>query len=207
MSEAHDETATHEERFGDVLAAYLEAVDAGWAPPRSQLLSRYPELAPELEAFFANADRVERCAEPLRSASGVVVPGLEDAAAPRAGDATLADSEPIRETPWTGGRTFGDYELLEEIARGGMGVVFKARQLSLNRVVALKMILTGQLASPAEVQRFRAEAEAAGNLDHPHIVPIYEVGERDGQHYFSMKLIEGGGLDKRMSPYRQDQQK
>src|SRR5262245_12620889 len=177
MNEVHSSGDARELRFQDALAAILQCLETEPAADLPSLLAgTADDLRGELEEFFRNRSFLNR-----------VDPQRTPAPAPL---------ETVR--------SFGDYELLEEIARGGMGVVYKARQKGLNRVVALKMILAGQLALPADVQRFRTEAEAAAHLDHPHIVPIYEVGEHEGQHYFTMKLVEGGSLAGKMPELRQD---
>jgi predicted Ser/Thr protein kinase len=180
-----------------VIADYLAAEDAGTPPDRAAILASHPELADDLRTFFREHDQFGRLAAPLRAdpAPTVDLPGAASAADGKEGPA-LPPGRHIR--------YFGDYEILEELGRGGMGVVYKARQISLNRPVALKMIRAGLLAGDDDLRRFQNEAEAVALLDHPGIVPVYEVGELDGQRYFSMKLIEGGGLAPLPEAYRDD---
>ncbi len=206
-----------------VVAQFLAAVDSGCRPNREKIIEGYPELADDLRSFFRDHDRAAAEGEndtssaprstPLHGTDPSLPPddnGPESPTLMPQAPATTpsrrsnggADASTLPRSSSTDGTAqieppgpcFGDYELLEEIARGGMGVVYRARQTSLNRVVALKMILAGEFASEQDVLRFQAEAQAAANLDHPGIVPIYEVGQHGGQHFFSMSFVEGHSL-------------
>jgi tetratricopeptide (TPR) repeat protein/predicted Ser/Thr protein kinase len=184
-----------EERLDRTIAAYLEAQERGEAPDPRTWVARHPDLAEELEAFLADQLQFDSLVAPLRPAPSDSPPTI----------ATGRERTEVgRFTLPVAGESFGDYQLLEEIARGGMGVVFKARQVSLNRTVAVKMLLAGRLAAPQDVYRFQREAEGAAQLDHPNIVPIFEVGEHQGRAYFSMKYIEGGNLTQHVRRLSQD---
>lgn len=170
-----------EQRLADVLAELTDAVCRGEPIDFDRTCERHPDLADDLRQLWGAvlvADTAAAAQEEL------VDP---------AGESSSGRWRSIRLPT-----TVGDYELLEEIGRGGMGVVFRARQISLDREVAVKMILRGRLASEADLQRFLAEASATARLEHPHIVPIYDVGDVEGRPFFSMKYIEGETLADRL---------
>lgn len=179
-----------EQQLDEIIADYLEALETGTAPTRQELLERYPHLAGDLDAFFADQDQFDSLVLPLRqalpAANDTALPPVEGTQPQLGGDSPTLPGSPAG--------VFGDYQLLEIMARGGMGVVYKARHIRVDRLVALKMIRTGELASREEAERFRLEATAAAHLEHPNIVPIYEVGEQDNRQFFTMKLVNGGSL-------------
>ncbi len=164
-------SAADREAF-DALEEYLDQLQAGRVPDREAVLARFPQLASAL-----------RCLEVLDDFAPVAAPRAP------AAEATV-DLQPVGPLPCD----LGDYQLLEEIGRGGMGVVYKARQKALDRTVAVKMILAGHMASPEYLRRFQAEALAAARVSHPNIVQIYGVDHFQGRHFFVMEYIEGPNL-------------
>jgi WD40 repeat protein/tRNA A-37 threonylcarbamoyl transferase component Bud32 len=179
----------------EVLGEYRERLDRGEVVDREHLLARYPELAEALQSYFAGLDKGEQLAQQGKGG----LPAKRLARAQRE-PAVPAESPAAEEV----GPCVGDYDLLEQIGQGGMGVIYKARQRGLRRLIALKMIRTDRLASLTERIRFRTEAEAVASLDHPNIVPVYEVGLHEGQPFFSMKLIEGGSLAQHLPRFHAD---
>jgi serine/threonine protein kinase len=171
MNEDLAGSSGRDQRLEEVLLAYLEAAQAGWAPDREQVLAAYPELRAELEEFFAGHDAVERRAAPLRAGGGPAGPG-----------SALAIGQ------------LGDFRLVREIGRGGMGTVYEAVQVSLNRRVALKVLPFAAALDARQLQRFKKEAQAAAHLHHTNIVPVYAVGADHGVHFYAMQLIEGQNL-------------
>ncbi|MFO0928632.1 MAG: serine/threonine-protein kinase [Gemmataceae bacterium] len=184
-------TDDRDEQLAHLLAELTERVRQGQPADVDSVAKQHPTLATELRELWAAAQFADAFARPPRSAA-------TEPWAPR------AMGRIVRPLGDLAGRTFGDFVLLEELGRGGMGVVYKARQRELNRLVALKMILRGEHATRADAARFQVEAQAAAGLDHPNIVPVYSAGEHDGQAYFCMRYVEGDTLAVRLDrgPFR-----
>jgi WD40 repeat protein len=177
-----------------VIANYLQAVDKGFTPDREALLAHFPHLAVELRAFFAAQQQLERLGLPLCPRGATVnMAGVQ--ASPATVGTRPSNSAPA---PSSVPGVVGDHEILGELGRGGMGVVYKARQTRLGRLVALKMVLAGCHAGPAELARFKTEAEAIARLQHPNIVQVHEVGEHNGLPYFSLEYCAGGSLAQKL---------
>jgi serine/threonine-protein kinase len=167
----------HDRRLAEVLDELTEGARIGQPPQLDEVTRRHPDLADELRALWGTVLVAGAIAGQTSSFSD----SLEAA----------TDMPPPGDLP--------DYELQEELGRGGMGIVYRAWQPSLQRDVAVKLILRGTLASTDDLARFQAEAEAAGRLQHPQIVPIYEVASHNGQCYFSMQLIDGVTLAEKLA--------
>ncbi|MEC7718001.1 MAG: serine/threonine-protein kinase [Planctomycetota bacterium] len=178
--EVEDHDTEHQRAVADVLSSLTERLQGGESIELSDVVERFPNYKDELTELWPLVMLTEMAGE---NASPV-----DEKAAAKENELTE------KQLP----TTFGDFELIEEIGRGGMGVVYRARQQSLGREVALKLILLDHLASETDRARFYAEARAAAKLEHPHIVPVYDLGDVQGRPYISMKLIEGSTLSSQL---------
>ena len=170
---ANPDDANRDQALEAIIADYIRCCETGNPTDRRAILDGHPEFADDLRQFFAQHDHMNQLVEPIREFA----------------DDQLQSVGPGQQISYV-----GNYELLEEIARGGMGIVYKACQSMPRRFVAVKLILKGRLATDEDVKRLKAEAQAAGGLQHPNIVAIHEVGEHEGWHYFSMDYVSGRDL-------------
>jgi len=172
-------TPDRDDQLADVLLVYIEACEEGTEPDRDIFLAAHPELKDDLEEFFAGRDEVERLVGPVLD-SGLSPP----------------------DEPASSLGLLGDFRLIREIGRGGMGLVYEAQQLSLRRQVALKVLPFAASVDPRRLQRFQNEAAAAAHLRHENIVPVYAVGCERGVHYYAMQFVEGQSLAALLSEFR-----
>src|SRR5262245_45945403 len=182
-------------RLESAIVEFHLQLERGQTPDRAALLQQYSDVADELAEFFADHDRLSNLARPSSPTNVVEQTAIHEPGTPCSSDATWR-SEPMFDE--LNSYRIGEYEIEKEIGRGGMGVVYKARHIGLDREVALKTILSGRFASAEDRSRFQAEAIAAAKLSHNGIVPIFEIGEAAGQPFFSMPLIEGQSLAERL---------
>ena len=170
MTIGPDDPGGREDRLAEIVAGYLEQAAAGGAGPPTSLVVRHPEFAEELNEFFAVREQFDAAVQPLRAAmaSGERADhGLDHAAVDSAG-------------------RLGDFRLLREVGRGGMGIVYEAEQISLGRHVALKVLPLAATLDPRQPQRFKNRSTGGGRFDHPHVVDVYGVGCERGTHYYAM---------------------
>ncbi|WP_372895364.1 protein kinase [Stieleria sp.] len=182
MAETSDKQ-DRDEAFDRVVHEYYRLIENGESVPRHVFINRHKKFEQELHSFFADLDLLDQAVENCELTSDEAINATQ-----------VSQLKQSAVPPNASIRYIGEYLILGEVARGGMGIVFKARQESLRRTVALKMILSGRLANDAQVERFRREARSAAALKHPHIVGVHEIGKHDGHHYFTMDFIEGESL-------------
>jgi serine/threonine protein kinase len=203
MTQNHPDKS-HEDLLNEVLLAYVEAREAGKEPDRAELLAAHPDLYDDLVAFFASHDEVERLTAPLRECRSQISDcRMEDQGT--ADNLQSATNNPQSTSSELG--QLGDFRLIREVGRGGMGIVYEAEQLSLHRRVALKVLPFASAIDSRQLQRFKNEATAAAHLRHENIVPVYAVGCERGVHYYAMQFVDGQSLATLIAELRNAQTK
>jgi len=215
MASGNGGTSSQADRLGEILGAYFVAVEEGRAPSRQELLAQHPDLASELVEYFAEQDRLDRMVAPMRSPGSPVSTVIDDPTLDLANvpHVLLRDTEPgsdgdpliqplSPEMPALADRP-ARLQLFGEIARGGMGAILKGRDVDMGRELAVKVLLESNQGHPQIVRRFIEEAQIGGQLQHPGIVPVYELGAfADRRPYFAMKLVKGRTLAEMLAARR-----